>query len=182
MRRTRQPVTIVAAILATLLVLAAPATAQDYPPRSGTVIDADIVVENPEATIEISGRGWTGETTVEITYHDSEGNAQTLGQVTTDANGDFTTAVTLPEGVDASDVTFNVVDTAGGDSDSFTLAGTNADEDTASGTAAGDTDSAALAATGAPTGAMALALALLTAGALAVGGARWWGRRVDGRG
>lgn len=187
MRRTRQPVTIVTAALATLTMLAVPATAQDYPPRSGEVIDATIVVENPEATIEVSGRGWSGDTTIEITYHDGNGTAQTLGQVTTNAAGDFTTAVTLPEGVDASDVTFNVVDTAGGDSDSFTLAGANAGNDSVAaggntGTAASGADSAALAATGAPTGAMALSLALLTAGALAVGGARWWSRRIDTRG
>lgn len=167
------------AALATLIMLAVPATAQDYPPQSGEVIDADIVVENPEATIEVSGRGWSGETTVEITYTNENGTTQTLGQVTTDADGDFVTAVTLPEGVDPGDVTFNVVDSATGDSSSFTLASTGTGGDSA---ATGDTGSSALAATGAPTGAMALAVVLLTAGALAVGGARWWGQRFDARG
>lgn len=177
MRRTRQPAALVAAALATLLLLAAPATAQ-YPPQSGEVIDADIIVENPEATIRIEGRGWSGETTVEITLTDANGEAQVLGQATTDADGNFTTAVTLPEGVDPGDVTYTVVDDAGANSDSFTLASTETGGDGAAGSDTGDQTSA-LAATGAPTGALAWSLGLLAAGTLAVGGARWWGRRFD---
>lgn len=177
MRRAPQPAAVVAAALATLLLLAAPATAQ-YPPRSGEVIDADIVVDNPAATIEIEGRGWSGETTVEITFTDADGEAQVLGQATTDADGNFTTAVTLPEGVDPGEVTYTVVDGADAGSDSFTLASTETGGDGAAGSDTG-AESSALAATGAPTGALAWSLGLLAAGALAVGGARWWGRRFD---
>lgn len=175
MRRTRQPVTTAAAALVMLVLLAVPAAAQ-YPPTAGEVTDATIIVENPDATIEIEGSDWSGNTTVEITYTDADGNAQTLGQATTDADGNFVTAVTLPDGVDPGDVTFTVVDGASGNTDSFTLASTETGGDGAAGT---DDESSALAATGAPTGAMAVALGLLTAGALAVGGARRWGRRFD---
>lgn len=175
MGRTRESVATAAAALVMLLLLAVPAAAQ-YPPTAGEVIDATVIVENPDATIEIEGSDWSGNTTVEITSTDADGNVQTLGQATTDADGNFVTAVTLPDGVDPGDVTFTVVDGASSDTDSFTLAGTETGGDGSAGT---DDESSALAATGAPNGAMAVALGLLTAGALAVGGARRWGRRFD---
>lgn len=180
MPRTARPLITLLAALAALSLPVGPALAQ-YPPQAGEVIDADIVVENPDATVEIEGRDWSGDTVVEITV-DGDGQVQQIGQVRTDEDGSFQAQVTLPEGVDPDEVTLTVAEQAVGaaegarDSQTFTLA----DADTTPTAAGESTQPEALAATGGlPTDALGLALALLTAGVGAVAAARWWGRRLD---
>jgi hypothetical protein len=143
------------------------------------VVDAEVVVDNPDAVVEIEGSEWSSEATIEITYETEDGESGTIQNVVTDQDGGFQVAQSLPDGVDPETTTFTVTDTATGESQTFTLAGTGdgttvaqADDDAA------DDDGAALASTGAPTGAMALSVTLVSAGLLVLAGARWRGRRL----
>lgn len=186
MRRTPRPAITLGATLALLVLLIAPAQAQaDYPPTAGEVVDAEVVVDNPEATVEIEGRDWSPDTVVEITYEDADGT-QRLGQARVDEDGDLRASVPLPDDADAQGGTFTVAEVGdGGDAQSFTLASTTGpDEDTAAPAGAADDagGGSALAATGAPGGAMTLGVSLLGAGVLALGAARWWGRRLTSAG
>lgn len=140
MPHTRRPVTtLVVVMAATLLMAAAPALADDYPPRPGPVIDADVVVETPNARVEVDGRDWGPDTVVDIDYDASAGGSEAggagtsagapdadggqeatggsdgrvrLGQATTDADGSFSATVDLPEGADPEQGAITVTERA----------------------------------------------------------------------
>lgn len=122
MRHRPRPITMLIATTS-LLTLVSTAAAADYPPQAGPVIDVDVQVDTPGATVKIDGRDWSPDTTVEITRRDigqgqqgapagqgfrsqeQEHSAQPaagvpVGEATTDSRGRFRTAVELPEGLD----------------------------------------------------------------------------------
>lgn len=96
------------AMLATGLMIAGPASAQDpclaaqlapeYPVGRGKVL-VGATVTTPGATITIQGDDWDCETIVEIVIVDNSGNRQSVGTVTTDRDGNFDTAIVVPADV-----------------------------------------------------------------------------------
>lgn len=128
MRHTTRSAVTLTALLTAMGVLAAGPALATYPPSAGEVDVADVVVTNPEATVEIEGRDWSPDTVVEISYDDDGATAEgaeaadaaaetsdadratTLGEARTDGNGSFSADVTLPEDVDPESVTFTVAE------------------------------------------------------------------------
>lgn len=163
-------VTIISALTALLLMSAAPAFGQAYPPAAASCT-INVTVVAPGATVAVNCGAWAPNSTVEVLVFSEEGRL--LGTAQTDADGNLNVDVTLPSDLEPGDHTLR-------------FSGTNAEGEpqnvdiafTVEGDAAGQADrpdaAAGLPATGKDSVLFGvLALGLFTAG----GGALYAARR-----
>lgn len=93
-------VTIISALTALLLMSAAPAFAQDYPPGAAScTIDATVVP--PGGTVSVDCSGWAANTTIEVTVFSGHGTV--LGTAQTDGDGNLAVDVTVPSDLEPGD-------------------------------------------------------------------------------
>lgn len=84
-------VSIITALTALLLMSAAPAFAQDYPPTEVASCTIDTTVVSPGGTVSVDCGDWAANTTVEVTV-----DGDVLGTAQTDGAGNLAVDVTLP--------------------------------------------------------------------------------------
>lgn len=98
-------VTVVTALTALLLMSAAPAFAQAYPPTAASCT-VNVTVVSPGATVSIDCGGWAPNSTVEFIVV-SQGD-RLLGTAQTDADGNLGVDVTLPSDLQPGDHTLRL--------------------------------------------------------------------------
>lgn len=94
--------TVISALTALLLMSAAPAFAQAYPPAAASCT-VNVTVVSPGATVSVDCGGWLPNSTVEVIVFSQEGRL--LGTAQTDADGDLGVDVTLPSDLEPGDHT-----------------------------------------------------------------------------
>jgi hypothetical protein len=154
--RTVSAVIMLAVIAGALLAVPAIANAAPYPPTGGCSLSTGDSTVAPGERVTITGSGFPALATVQLSV-ESSGSA--LGSVTTDADGSFTSAVTVPSNVSGAE---RIVASSRGTSCLFGLSGP------AGAPASGSSDGSANSAT-ATTGVAAIS-ATLAALALLGGG------------
>lgn len=90
-------VTVISALTALLLMTAAPAFAQAYPPDAASCTLSPTVVSQG-GTLSVDCEGWAANTTIEVTVFSGHGTV--LGSAQTDANGNLSVDVTLPSDIE----------------------------------------------------------------------------------
>lgn len=97
--------TVISALTALLLMSAAPAFAQAYPPAAASCT-VNVTAVSPGATISVDCGGWAPNSTVEFIVFSQEGRL--LGTAQTDADGNLSVDVTLPSDLQPGDHTLRL--------------------------------------------------------------------------